>query len=141
MGRKKGKPVKGLLKKLPKEWIPYFQQHGATTKMRNRLRTLGWTNTHIALLNRHYPDPSKYPDASPISTPATSEGEEVPTGDSREEQSSAGETSTQAVGPKPAPQPVPAGPVPRSQPQPGTSQGGGRLPKKYPCKQVARKEP
>ena len=35
MGRKKHQPKKGgLVQKLPKEWIPYFQQHGMTPKIK-----------------------------------------------------------------------------------------------------------
>ena len=73
---KKGKcqPKKGgLIRKLPKEWIPYFQQHGMTSRLRNALRTKKWTTTQIALVVRTYPDYKDYPDASPEPTPELSE--------------------------------------------------------------------
>ena len=74
MGSRKHQPKKGgLVRKLPKEWIPYFQQHGMTTILRNALRTKKWTTMQIALVVRKYPDFKDYPDASPEPTPELSE--------------------------------------------------------------------
>ena len=126
MGRKKYQPKKGgLVQKLPKEWIPYFQQHGMTARMRNALRTKKWTTTQIALVVRKYPNFKTYPDASPEPTPELSE-------ESSPEDS--------GVEPSVATRRRESSPV-AAQPKPGTSRGGGSDSKKsYPKKQTAAKK-
>ena len=131
MGRRKHQPKKGgLVQKLPKEWIPYFQQHGMTARLRNALRTKKWTTTQIALVVRKYLDFKAYPDASPEPTPEPSE--ESSPEDSSVEPSEVsarrGESSPAAAQPKPKPE---------------TSRGGGSgSSKSYPKKQIAaKKEP
>ena len=113
MGRRKHQPKKGgLVQKLPKEWIPYFQQHGMTARLRSALRTKKWTTMQIALVVRKYPDYKAYPDASPEPTPEPSE--ESSPEDSGVEPSKfssrRGESSPAATQPKL---------------KPGTSRGGG----------------
>ena len=135
MGRRKCQPKKGgLVQKLPKEWIPYFQQHGMTSRLRNALRTKKWTTTQIALVVRTYPDYKDYPDASPEPTPELSE--ESSPEDSGVEPSEA--SSRRGDLPPAAAQPIPA-----AQPKPGTSRGGGSSSSRpYLKKQrAAKKEP
>ena len=112
---------------MPKEWIPYFQQHGMTARMRNALRTKKWTTTQIALVVRKYPNFKTYPDASPEPTPEPSE-------ESSPEDS--------GVEPSVATRRRESSPV-AAQPRPGTRRGGGSDSKKsYPKKQIAaKKEP
>ena len=128
MGRRKYQPKKGgLVWKLPKEWILYFQQHGMTTRLRNALRTRKWTTTQIALVVRKYPDFKAYPDASPEPTPEPSE-ESSPEDSHVEPLVSArrGESSPAVA-----------------QPKPGTNRGGGSgSSKSYLKKKIAaKKEP
>ena len=111
MGRRKCQPKKGgLVQKLRKEWIPYFQQHGMTSRLRNAFRTKKWTTTQIALVVRTYPDASSEP------TPELSE--ESSPEDSGVEPSEA--SSRRGDSPPAAAQPKPV-----AQPKPGTSRGGG----------------
>ena len=97
---------------MPKEWIPYFQQHGMTSRLRNALRTKKWTTTQIALVVRTYPDYKDYPDASPEPTPELSE-----------------ESSPEYSGVEPSEASSRRGDLPpaaaQPKPKPGTSRGEG----------------